>query len=201
MMKPQNVERMCIVCRQVQPVYGLLRFVLDPRGYVVLDYRERLQGRGAYVCLHASCLQKACQKSGAFSRAFKTSVQVDTRVLMADMEDVLKRAIASNLGLAFVAKQCVAGRDQVALAAQKTPIKHMLLATDLSERSVSEVEVETPSLRDVPVVRLFSKSVIGDALGRGETGVVGLFKGHITDRIICDVKRYLSIVEIAKEGV
>lgn len=198
-MKPQDLQRMCVVCRQVQPVCGLLRFVLSPLGTVVMDYRDKLPGRGVWVCANSVCLQKACQKGG-FSRAFKMPLKLDLAAIKAEMNDVLQRAIMTNLGLALVAKQCVAGRDQVALAARQNPLVALLIASDLSERSLSDVNEDVAPLAHVSL-RAFSKEMIGSALGRGETGVVGLFKGRITDRIVYDLNRYLGITETAKEGV
>lgn len=47
--------RTCLVCRSRRSKGSLLRLAMDPgTGWIVLDHKQRLPGRGAYVC--AECL-------------------------------------------------------------------------------------------------------------------------------------------------
>ncbi len=66
--------RMCIGCRQMHPKSELIRAVKSPEGEVSLDATGRKNGRGAYICRSADCLQKAI-KSNALSRAFSMGVE------------------------------------------------------------------------------------------------------------------------------
>ncbi len=65
--------RMCTGCREMKPKKELIRVVKTPEGEIKLDTVGKLNGRGAYICKCASCLQKA-QKSNALSRAFACQV-------------------------------------------------------------------------------------------------------------------------------
>jgi len=62
--------RTCIGCRHVQPKGLLLRLVRASDGRVVVDERGRAQGRGAYVCRTAECMQRAL-RAGRLGHAFK----------------------------------------------------------------------------------------------------------------------------------
>ncbi len=65
--------RMCTGCREMQPKNTLIRIVKTPEGEIKFDSTGKLNGRGAYVCKNAVCLDKA-QKTGALSRAFSTEI-------------------------------------------------------------------------------------------------------------------------------
>lgn len=61
--------RMCISCRQMRPKRELIRVVCNKEGEIALDATGRADGRGAYVCLDVSCIERAV-KIRAFERAF-----------------------------------------------------------------------------------------------------------------------------------
>ena len=65
--------RQCLGCREHKPKRELVRVVRSPEGEVSLDLTGKLNGRGAYLCRSAACLQKAV-RSSALSRAFGTAV-------------------------------------------------------------------------------------------------------------------------------
>ena len=58
--KPKKIPtRMCVGCREMKEKRELLRVVHTPDGTVFLDRTGKANGRGAYVCKRAQCLQKA----------------------------------------------------------------------------------------------------------------------------------------------
>lgn len=58
--KPKKFPtRMCVGCREMKEKRELLRVVHTPDGAVFLDRTGKANGRGAYVCKSAQCLQKA----------------------------------------------------------------------------------------------------------------------------------------------
>lgn len=71
-MKPRHVPiRMCVVCRQTSEKKTLLRVVRRPEkdgGGLAVDPTLRANGRGAYVCASAECIEKAV-KQKRFERA------------------------------------------------------------------------------------------------------------------------------------
>ena len=54
-------ERQCLGCNEHKPKGELLRVVRTPEGEVCLDFRGKMNGRGAYICRNADCLKKACK--------------------------------------------------------------------------------------------------------------------------------------------
>ena len=65
--------RQCIGCREMKPKQELIRVVRPPEGELALDFRGKMNGRGAYLCPDAACLKKA-MKSKALERALEVSV-------------------------------------------------------------------------------------------------------------------------------
>ena len=82
--------RMCVACRQMRAKKELLRVVRTPEGEALIDESGRANGRGAYVCREAACLEKA-KKSRALERALETS-------LGAEIWDALRKAVADASG-------------------------------------------------------------------------------------------------------
>lgn len=52
-------ERQCLGCNEHKPKGELLRVVRTPEGEVCLDFRGKMNGRGAYICRDIDCLRKA----------------------------------------------------------------------------------------------------------------------------------------------
>ncbi|NBU64535.1 MAG: YlxR family protein [Chloroflexia bacterium] len=54
--RPKHIpQRICIVCRNVNPKRGLIRLVRTATGGVQIDGTGKQNGRGAYVCQQVSC--------------------------------------------------------------------------------------------------------------------------------------------------
>lgn len=83
----QPNRRMCIVCRRLFDRNELIRFVLNADG-VSVDYSGRTDGRGAYLCKSAECLEKLMKKR-LLNRAF--SRKVDESVYLAIAEEGLDK--------------------------------------------------------------------------------------------------------------
>ena len=52
-------ERKCIATGEVQPKFGLVRFVVGPDGQIVPDIMGKLPGRGIWVSAERAALEKA----------------------------------------------------------------------------------------------------------------------------------------------
>ena len=78
--------RQCLGCREMKPKKELIRVVRSPEGELLIDFKGKKPGRGAYVCPDAACLAKA-KKTKAIERAFDTPVSEEVyAALMASME-------------------------------------------------------------------------------------------------------------------
>lgn len=64
--------RMCAIGRELKPKNELIRLVkVDNK--VLIDEKQKLQGRGVWICLDENCLSKL-KKSKCLNRAFKCEV-------------------------------------------------------------------------------------------------------------------------------
>ena len=67
-------ERKCIATGEVQPKYGLIRFVMGPDGEIVPDALEKLPGRGIWVSADRGAIEQAVKKR-LFGRAARAQVR------------------------------------------------------------------------------------------------------------------------------
>jgi predicted RNA-binding protein YlxR (DUF448 family) len=62
--RPKHIpQRICIVCRSINPKRGLVRLVRTATGGVQIDGTGKQNGRGAYVCQQASCWQTLVERN------------------------------------------------------------------------------------------------------------------------------------------
>ncbi len=65
--------RKCLGCAEQKPKKELVRVVKSADGEIGLDLTGKKNGRGAYICPNASCLEKA-RKAKRLERAFECAV-------------------------------------------------------------------------------------------------------------------------------
>jgi len=73
--------RQCVGCGEMKDKREMIRVVKTPEGSITLDFKGKMNGRGAYICNDALCLEKAMKNKG-LERSFKVSVpeEVKTRL-------------------------------------------------------------------------------------------------------------------------
>lgn len=84
-MPKKTPMRMCVACRQMRPKKELVRIVRTPEGDVRLDTTGRANGRGAYLCASAECLNRAV-KTRALERALEAKLDGD---VLASLKEAL----------------------------------------------------------------------------------------------------------------
>lgn len=65
--------RQCIGCREMKNKKEMLRVLKTAEGEILLDATGRKNGRGAYICRSAECLEKAVKNCG-LERSLKTQI-------------------------------------------------------------------------------------------------------------------------------
>ncbi len=65
--------RMCVGCGEMKPKREMMRVVRTPEDTFVLDMTGKKNGRGAYLCKNALCLEKAVRGKG-LERSFKVRI-------------------------------------------------------------------------------------------------------------------------------
>ena len=82
--KPQ---RTCIVCQEANDKRELVRIVRTPEGKVTVDPTGKANGRGAYLCRKAECIEQGLLK-GRVNRALQ--VELSAAELSALQTELLK---------------------------------------------------------------------------------------------------------------
>ena len=65
--------RKCVACNEMKEKKEMIRVIKTPENEVVLDVKGKQNGRGAYLCFCAECLQKA-RRSKGLERSLKISI-------------------------------------------------------------------------------------------------------------------------------
>ena len=72
-MEKKSPLRMCIACKEMKPKKQMLRIVKSGESVISLDIKGKANGRGAYICDSAGCIDKLC-KAKLINKAFKCAV-------------------------------------------------------------------------------------------------------------------------------
>ena len=75
-MQKKIPQRQCLGCRERKNKRDMIRVVRTTEGTVSLDFSGKLNGRGAYVCPDAACLQKA-RKTRSLERCLEVEIPED----------------------------------------------------------------------------------------------------------------------------
>jgi len=168
----QAPERMCAVTRATGPTEGMLRFVVDPEGAVVVDLKRGLPGRGVWVTANRSLVAEAVRRR-VFARAFKRDVAVPDD-LAERVEKRLEDAALGALSMARKAGDLVTGFSRVEAALQGGKAVCLLHADDAAEDGIRKLAAAERRVRreesPVPALRVLSSKQMNLALG--ETNVI-----------------------------
>ncbi|ABG30106.1 RNA-binding protein [Roseobacter denitrificans] len=186
-------ERKCIATGDVQPKYGLVRFVVGPDGDVVPDILGKLPGRGIYVSADRAALEKAIAK-GLFSRAAKQSVKVP-ETLVNEVETQLARRVVDLISLQRKAGRAVAGFEKVKNWLQMEEAEVLIQAVDGSGRGKSKLS--TPHYGSY--IGWLTADELGLAFGRQTVIHGALASGGLTQRVVEEAQR-LKGVRVKEDG-
>ena len=88
--KRKEPMRKCIGCGEMKGKRELIRVLRTPEGEFLLDATGRKNGRGAYLCPSAACLEQAIRQKG-LERSLKTAIPKEViENLTKEMEVVAK---------------------------------------------------------------------------------------------------------------
>jgi predicted RNA-binding protein YlxR (DUF448 family) len=126
--------RMCIVTRESGSPDELIRFVAAPDGTVVADLKRQLPGRGCWVKVDRSLVDKAVAKK-LFARALKTDVKAAAD-LGETVEKLLMQQLMQMMNMARKAGQFVSGSSKVDAAVRSGAAIAVFHATDAAADGV-----------------------------------------------------------------
>lgn len=184
--------RSCSVCRTKASKPELCRFVRALDGEICFDEQGELPHRGAWLCPRRECMSKAFQKRLLF-RGEKT-LPVNADVMSDHVRSRIRKSTLSRFGVLRRMGAIEVGRDAVKRLMLDGKAHAVILAKDLSARSVGEVrekaDATSPELLHMSP---FLMDEIGQSIGRKKTGVVGLLKSRITDEILLQIKKLSNL--------
>ncbi|CDM55820.1 MULTISPECIES: RNA-binding protein [Rhizobium] len=163
--------RMCIVTRESGSPDELIRFVAAPDGTVVADLKRQLPGRGCWVKIDRSLVDKAVAKR-LFARALKADVKAAAD-LGQTVETLLEQQLMQMMNMARKAGQFVTGSAKVDAAVRSGAAIAVFHATNAAEDGVRKIDqarkawhlgMETEE--EIPSYRLFSESEMEGLMGQ-----------------------------------
>lgn len=128
-------ERKCVLSGDTAPREGLVRLAVSPEGAVLPDVLARAPGRGAWIGVTRTELEKALTQGklkGALARAFKGASLTIPDDLPERIEVALLRALTDRLGLEMRAGNLITGSDRIAEQARAGRVCWLGHASDAS---------------------------------------------------------------------
>jgi len=188
-------DRTCLGCRKVLQRDDLVRYVVGPQGEIVLDYRGRLPGRGAYTCIDAGCIRQAVARR-QFERAFRGRAQApEADRLIDDLTDALAVKLESLIGMGRKSGVVVSGTSEVLGALRHEPPPALVvLAEDLSS-GIDEKVRTLAAARGVPLYKLagVSKERLGRLVGKGLRSALVMQRGRLAEHLQRELTRYMTV--------
>ncbi|WP_299152747.1 RNA-binding protein [uncultured Tateyamaria sp.] len=182
-------ERKCIATGEVQPKYGLIRFVVGPEAQIVPDIAGKLPGRGIYVAADRTALDKAVAKK-LFARGAKQPVQVPEN-LTVEVERQLARRVVDLIALSRKSGRAVAGYEKVKAWLQMEEAQVLIQAVDGSGRG--KTKLSTPHFGSY--IGWLTSDELGLAFGRQTVIHGALASGGLTQRVVEEANRLRGVRE------
>lgn len=150
-----------------------LRYVLGPDKDLVVDYRGRLPGRGAYTCKTKACIDRAVQNN-LFSRAFRKEVSgASSHEILGRIETAIKLRISGLIGVARKSGDIVSGTSQIQAAFSRKEIRYILVAADATE-GAAEKMIRLANQHDVGWSIFSDQQQLGQLVGRENRNCIGI---------------------------
>ena len=184
-------ERTCIGCREVFEKDKVVRIVAGPAG-AVIDYREKLPGRAAYVCPRPECIKRALKRDN-LARALHLRVPCPgAEEFISLLAASITEKIRSLIIISAKAGQLSAGYSAVHDALEKQKVEVLVLAEDLSAGTTEKVMASDA----VPLRRttLFTRDEMGRMLGRELVGVIGIHEKGLADAFWKESERLKGLI-------
>jgi len=188
-------ERTCIGCRGVFKKNEVVRIVSGPDG-ILIDYREKLPGRAAYVCPRKECVGKALSKEH-LSKALHLKVRPpDAAAFVTLLADMIREKIRSLLSVAMKAGKIASGYSAVHDALVKGRVELLLYAADLSDGTRDKM-ASSSALKDIRTETLFTRDEYGGIFGRELIGVVGVLDKGFAETLWHETQRLKGLINIS----
>ncbi len=191
----QHGERTCIGCRGVFRKDQVVRISAGPEG-AVIDYREKLPGRGAYVCPKKECIKKALERE-ALSRALRIKTKTPGPEEFAVMLlSAVKDRIRSLILMAAKAGRLSSGFSAVRDGMEKGRVEAIIYASDISDGTKEKISAGS-NMQEVRVITLFTRDEMGRMLGRELVAALGIEDSGFAEAITKEAERLKGLINVA----
>jgi uncharacterized protein len=182
-------DRRCIVTGEILPEARLVRFVLDPRQFLVPDIEAKLPGRGLWVSADRELINRASRR-GIFAKAAGQAVVVPDD-LAARTETGIVQRMLSWLGFARRAGELILGFDRVEGQIRgPEPPALIVEASDSGADGRRKLQSASKSAGYIPFVCAgISNAELSLSLGRENVVHAAVKPGRISERLIFEAAR------------
>ena len=186
-------QRTCIGCRGVFNKGAVVRIVAGPPG-LIIDYREKLPGRAAYICPTPACIRKALSKD-TLSRSFHLKVMPpEPEAFIAQLAALITDKIRSLIVMSAKADMLAAGYSAVHDAVEHGRVSMLLYASDLSEGTKGKIA--TPAAESLRSATMFTREELGAILHRDVVGILGIKDKGFSNALWNELERLKCLIKI-----
>ncbi len=186
-------QRSCLGCGEVFEKKSLLRFVASPGGELLPDLKQKLPGRGAYVCRDLLCLKQAVKKKG-FVRTLKISALPPLAELQQGVALHLLSRVESLIGVARKAGHVCGGSNLVMQSLERGGELALVICSEDISEGIGEKVRRKAANAGVPCEQLLTKARLGALVGRDERSVMAFARGGLAKEILQELRTYSKIV-------
>jgi hypothetical protein len=179
-------ERTCAACREQENRDVLVRLVAHPEtGRVVVDLAGRLPGRGVWLHARRGCLDRVVRQPGRLQ--VLRDGPVDASSLAVDFPAAILRAALDALSLAAASGALIGGFDLLSGALRRGEVACLVLASDASERTTSEIRSAADG---IPAITLpLDRTALGARIGKGPRAALGVRPTRSTAGLLVLLRR------------
>ena len=186
-------ERTCIGCRAVFRKGEVVRIVAGPDG-AVIDYREKLPGRAAYVCPKRECINRALVRQNLSRALHRTVAAPDPGSFIDQLAATIRDKVRSLLSIAAKAGKLAAGASAVTDALQKSRVEMIVFARDLSDGTKEKLTAGGLQFPERQAT-LFTRDEIGRMVGRELVGVLAILDPGLSDAVWNETERLKGLLK------
>jgi predicted RNA-binding protein YlxR (DUF448 family)/ribosomal protein L30E len=185
-------ERTCIGCRRVYSKDEVVRIVAGPAGPLI-DYREKLPGRAAYVCPRQDCIGRAFSRE-QLGRALRAKVAApQPEAFLRELLSAIRQRTVSLLAIAEKAGKAAVGFSAVDDALRKERVRLLLYAADIAAGTKEKVLASGGGSVRSRIMDL-TTAELGPIIGRELVGVVGILDQGFADALWRELERLKVLI-------
>ena len=164
-----------------------------PQG-AMIDYREKLQGRAAYVCPRRECIERALLRN-QLGRSLRTRLAVPSvEDFVLSVAAAVSHRISSLLAMAAKARKIAVGFSAVEDALGKGRVKLLLYTADISGGTKEKVHAAAKGSFPHHQCLELKTAELGPIIGRDLTGVIAIVDQGFADVLRNELERLKGLI-------